>query len=51
MSTPHDGPLPFRRAGAGPALVLVHGYLGGSGQWAAEIERFRSQFDDESRDD
>jgi pimeloyl-ACP methyl ester carboxylesterase len=32
--------LPFRRAGAGTAIVLVHGYLGGSGQWAKQIERF-----------
>ncbi|NJK42399.1 MAG: alpha/beta fold hydrolase [Aquincola sp.] len=45
MNTPDASPLPFRRAGAGPALVLVHGYLGGSVQWAGEIERFRSHFD------
>jgi pimeloyl-ACP methyl ester carboxylesterase len=38
-------PLPFRRAGNGPALVLVHGYLGGSAQWAAEIDALRHRFD------
>jgi len=38
-------PLPFRRAGTGPTLVLVHGYLGGSAQWAAEIEHLRGRFD------
>jgi pimeloyl-ACP methyl ester carboxylesterase len=37
--------LPFRRAGEGPALVLVHGYLGGSAQWAAEIAALRHRFD------
>jgi len=37
--------LPFRRAGAGPTLVLVHGYLGGSRQWVAEIEQLRERFD------
>jgi 2-hydroxy-6-oxonona-2,4-dienedioate hydrolase len=40
VSAPDDTPLPVRRAGLGPALVLVHGYLGGSVQWVAEIERF-----------
>lgn len=37
--------LPHRRAGAGVPLVLVHGYLGGSQQWAQEIEHFRTHFD------
>ena len=37
--------LPHRRAGAGPVLVLVHGYLGGSEQWMAEIDRFSDRFD------
>lgn len=37
--------LPYRRAGNGSVLVLVHGYLGGSRQWAAEIERLRHHFD------
>jgi pimeloyl-ACP methyl ester carboxylesterase len=44
--TSRDAPaLPCRRAGAGEVLVLVHGYLGGSRQWAAEIESWRKQFD------
>ncbi len=29
--------LPCRREGSGPPLVLVHGYLGGSAQWQAQI--------------
>ena len=37
--------LPHRRAGSGPALVLVHGYLGGSEQWEAEIAHFSDRFD------
>lgn len=37
--------LPCRRAGSGPALVLVHGYLGGSRQWDAQIEFLREHFD------
>lgn len=45
MSSRDEPLLPFRRAGAGTALVLVHGYLGGSGQWAAEIECFSEHFD------
>lgn len=36
---------PHRRAGEGPPLVLVHGYLGGSAQWEAEIAQFRDRFD------
>jgi len=32
--------LSFTRAGAGPALVLVHGYLGGSAMWAEQIAHF-----------
>ena len=38
-------PLPVRRAGAGEPLVLVHGFLGGSAQWAGEIAAFSRQFD------
>lgn len=38
-------PLPHRRTGAGETLVLVHGYLGGSQQWAAEIDHLRQSFD------
>ena len=37
--------LPTRRAGRGEALVLVHGYLGGSRQWAEQIDRFAAGFD------
>jgi 2-hydroxy-6-oxonona-2,4-dienedioate hydrolase len=37
--------LPYRRAGAGPVLVLVHGFLGGSAQWEAELEHLRHRFD------
>jgi pimeloyl-ACP methyl ester carboxylesterase len=35
----------MRRAGAGEAVVLVHGYLGGSRQWAAEIDHLSTHFD------
>lgn len=37
--------LPSRRGGAGPTLVLVHGYLGGSQQWDAEIEALGHRYD------
>ncbi|SEK21801.1 Pimeloyl-ACP methyl ester carboxylesterase [Roseovarius azorensis] len=37
--------LSYRRAGHGAPLVLVHGYLGGSMQWQAEIDRFAGRFD------
>lgn len=37
--------LPHRRAGQGFPLVLVHGYLGGSAQWDAEIAHFSDRFD------
>lgn len=40
-----EAPLPVRRAGAGEPLVLVHGFLGGSAQWAAEIAQFSRHFD------
>jgi 2-hydroxy-6-oxonona-2,4-dienedioate hydrolase len=39
------GALPCRRAGAGETLVLVHGYLGGSAQWAAEVDHLCRHFD------
>lgn len=45
MSTTDPELLPYRRAGAGVPVVLVHGYLGGSRQWAAEIEHLRHHFD------
>jgi pimeloyl-ACP methyl ester carboxylesterase len=35
----------FRRSGSGEAFVLVHGYFGGSAQWAREIEDLGFQFD------
>jgi pimeloyl-ACP methyl ester carboxylesterase len=37
--------LPVRRAGSGEPLVLVHGFLGGSAQWAAELTRLGQHFD------
>ena len=39
-----DG-LPYLRAGSGPALVLVHGYLGGAEQWVNEIAHFADRYD------
>ena len=37
--------LAFRRKGKGRPLVLVHGYLGGSAMWAAQIDRLSAHFD------
>jgi pimeloyl-ACP methyl ester carboxylesterase len=37
--------LPVQRAGAGETVVLVHGFLGGSRQWAAELDHLRARFD------
>jgi len=37
--------LSYLRAGCGPPLVLVHGYLGGAAQWRAEIDRLAERFD------
>ncbi len=37
--------LPYLRAGSGRPLVLVHGYLGGSAQWQAQIDAFKSTHD------
>jgi pimeloyl-ACP methyl ester carboxylesterase len=37
--------LHFRRAGSGEVFVLVHGYFGGSAQWAREIDALSRQFD------
>jgi 2-hydroxy-6-oxonona-2,4-dienedioate hydrolase len=37
--------LPCWRAGKGETLVLVHGFLGGSSQWEAQIEFLRDHFD------
>lgn len=38
-------PLHYARAGEGPTVVLVHGYLGGSEQWKAEMESLSANFD------
>ncbi|WP_294606925.1 alpha/beta fold hydrolase [uncultured Roseovarius sp.] len=38
-------PQSYRRAGSGPALVLVHGYLGGADQWHDMIAHFAPGFD------
>jgi len=38
-------PAPHRRAGAGKRLVFVHGFLGGSAQWDAEIACFSETHD------
>jgi len=35
----------YLRAGSGPVLVLVHGFLGGARQWAQEIAHFSDRFD------
>lgn len=37
--------LPFQRAGKGKPLVLVHGYLGGSSQWDAQVQFLSQSFD------
>ena len=37
--------LPFQRVGAGPVLVLVHGYLGGSSQWDAQLPALCQHFE------
>jgi 2-hydroxy-6-oxonona-2,4-dienedioate hydrolase len=37
--------LPYRRMGVGPAMVLVHGYLGGSSQWDAQVQFLSPHFD------
>jgi 2-hydroxy-6-oxonona-2,4-dienedioate hydrolase len=37
--------LPHRRMGAGLPMVLVHGYLGGSSQWEAELRFLSQHFD------
>jgi 2-hydroxy-6-oxonona-2,4-dienedioate hydrolase len=37
--------LHVERAGSGEPLVLVHGYLGGSSQWAAELQALSPHLD------
>lgn len=38
------GPLICRDEGEGPALVLVHGYLGGAGMWDGQFAAFSERF-------
>ncbi|WP_428687902.1 alpha/beta fold hydrolase [Roseibium sp.] len=37
--------VPYLRAGTGPSLVLVHGYLGGAEQWRCEMDHFSNRYD------
>ncbi len=37
--------MKYRRAGSGPPLVLVHGYLGGSAQWHDQLAAFSATHD------
>ncbi|MBI1172516.1 alpha/beta fold hydrolase [bacterium] len=37
--------LSYTRSGSGPALVLVHGFLGGSAMWSAQLAAFASSRD------
>jgi 2-hydroxy-6-oxonona-2,4-dienedioate hydrolase len=37
--------LPYQRNGIGSTLVLVHGYLGGSNQWQAQLPVLSKHFD------
>ena len=37
--------LPFQRVGVGAPLVLVHGYLGGSSQWDAQLPLLSQHFE------
>jgi 2-hydroxy-6-oxonona-2,4-dienedioate hydrolase len=37
--------LPFKRIGAGAPLVMVHGYLGGSSQWDAQLPLLSQHFE------
>jgi 2-hydroxy-6-oxonona-2,4-dienedioate hydrolase len=41
----HPIVLPFKRTGAGVPLVLVHGYLGGSRQWDAQLPLLSVHFE------
>lgn len=45
MSMGNSPFLPYRRVGAGDTVVLVHGYLGGSRQWQAEMDFLGDSFD------
>jgi pimeloyl-ACP methyl ester carboxylesterase len=37
--------LAYTRKGNGPALVLVHGYLGGSAMWSDQLATFSARYD------
>jgi pimeloyl-ACP methyl ester carboxylesterase len=37
--------LHYQRTGRGPALVMQHGFMGGSGYWRAQMDAFASRFD------
>lgn len=37
--------LSYTRAGSGPPLVLVHGYLGGAAMWQAQVAAFSDRYD------
>lgn len=37
--------LPFQRVGVGTPLVMVHGYLGGSSQWDAQLPQLSQHFE------
>lgn len=37
--------IPYMRSGSGKPLVLVHGYLGGSAQWNAQLSAFSKTHD------
>lgn len=41
---PVHGPLVCRQAGQGPALVLVHGYLGSARHWDGQFPAFEGRF-------
>jgi pimeloyl-ACP methyl ester carboxylesterase len=45
MNTAAAERLSYRRAGAGHPLILVHGYLGGSGVWRSQIAYFSADHD------
>ena len=45
VSAPTTQALHVERAGSGDVLVLVHGYLGGSSQWAAELRALSPHLD------
>jgi pimeloyl-ACP methyl ester carboxylesterase len=37
--------LNYRRAGKGPSLVLLHGFMGGSGYWQHQLDHWSNAFD------